>query len=175
MAYITDLERRLSETEAALYTALDAIEDRGDRIESLPLRWHAKSTVSGGTSRSKAERQYVWKQQPLQSKEQLAAWFQNEKSHGQYLEQDGANVEGPRSSSHRRIRGREHGIVGDVTTARSPSQANVIPSTPLSTSHHASEDIVDNIFDHLGSFETAHTPITSQGQGAVASQWRNYF
>jgi hypothetical protein len=84
--YMTSLENRLHDTEAALYSTLSAL--RGHGIDDF------KGPVSAGNmypaerpQRSKAEKQAEWKQQPLRTKEDLLAWFQ-ERQAGAHNDQD---------------------------------------------------------------------------------------
>ncbi|KAF2004058.1 hypothetical protein P154DRAFT_65738 [Amniculicola lignicola CBS 123094] len=159
-AYMTALEKRLQETEAALYTALNAIEDHGRTIASPAVKWYGTSN----SSRSKTERQHEWKQQPLQSKEQLAAWFRGKKSEEQFSEQDDPSVEHPRDDSREATSG--------IQTCEPALEAP--PASPQMCSHY-SGGVRDDVFDRMQNMETPHAPNASQEQSAIARQWRNYF
>jgi hypothetical protein len=74
-AYITALEQRLADTEAALSATLLALRTR----DPIPL---TDGHLSGATlqdsqpQRSKAEKLEEWKRLPLQTTEQLAGWLE---------------------------------------------------------------------------------------------------
>jgi hypothetical protein len=72
-AYIAALEKRLAETETALYANLIALQELNGK--QLPDRDLAGATIST-RHRSKAERLEEWKRLPLQTGKQLDAWLQ---------------------------------------------------------------------------------------------------
>lgn len=72
---MTSLENRLHDTEAALYSTLSALRLHGIE-DSVSLDPAANLEPRGRPQRSKAEKQAQWKQQPLRTKEDLLAWFQ---------------------------------------------------------------------------------------------------
>jgi hypothetical protein len=71
--YITALEKRLAETETALYASLIALQElNGKQL----LDCNLPSTSTPTRPRSKAEKLEDWKRLPLQNSEQLNAWLQ---------------------------------------------------------------------------------------------------
>lgn len=69
IAYINSLEKRLRETESALYATMLAL-DEHNSIKAGNL-----SLFKAPRELSKTERQDDWKRLPLQTPEQLAIWF----------------------------------------------------------------------------------------------------
>lgn len=88
------LENRLQDTEVALYTALRTLHD----LSGTPsMRLHADdiSIASSRAQRSKADKQNDWKRQPLQTSEDLLAWYRDAHRHGanpQYASHDTAST-----------------------------------------------------------------------------------
>jgi len=74
-AYITALEKRLADTEAALSASLIALQTQN--VTRL-TDGHLSVAISQASQpqRSKAEKLEEWKRLPLQTDEQLAAWLQ---------------------------------------------------------------------------------------------------
>ncbi|KAF1922565.1 uncharacterized protein M421DRAFT_48328, partial [Didymella exigua CBS 183.55] len=68
IAYINSLERRLRETESALYATLLAHNEQDIKASNFGL-------LKPPRELSKTERQDDWKRLPLQTPEQLATWF----------------------------------------------------------------------------------------------------
>jgi hypothetical protein len=71
---MTNLENRLHDTEAALYSTLSALKCHGVE-DSFSLDTAGSLAAPERLQRSKAEKQAEWKQQPLQTKEEIMAWF----------------------------------------------------------------------------------------------------
>ena len=151
-AYIQSLEDRLAETEAALLTALAAIDsmhDEGTGMSQLLMEF--PDPISRESS--KIEKQDEWKRLPLQSAEQLQTWFKVKSrsdihAHRQPIMR--SSLHGHSQSTHREDLASDEtvGVVG----------ASVEPPS----------------VDDAG---TAHTPtnvpISTQLQDS--QQWRNYF
>ncbi|KAG9187409.1 hypothetical protein G6011_05280 [Alternaria panax] len=74
-AYITALEKRLADTEAALSAALTTLQTQ-DTIRLTEGRLSVAISQASQPQRSKAERLEEWKRLPLQTDEQLAVWLQ---------------------------------------------------------------------------------------------------
>jgi hypothetical protein len=77
---MTSLETRLQATEAALYATLLALHDQGG-MTSVPVHIQTGESSNAKPLRSKAEKQHEWKQLPLRTSEDLAAWFQEQQCH----------------------------------------------------------------------------------------------
>jgi hypothetical protein len=74
-AYITALEKRLADTEAALSATLIALQTQ-DTTRLTGSRLSGAISQASQPQRSKAEKLEDWKRLPLQTDEQLAAWLQ---------------------------------------------------------------------------------------------------
>lgn len=70
IAYISNLEKRLRETESALYATLLALNEH-DNIKASSI-----GLLKSPRELSKTERQDDWRRLPLQTPEQLAVWFE---------------------------------------------------------------------------------------------------
>jgi hypothetical protein len=80
VAYMTSLETRLVDTEAALYATLCALHDqRGITSESIDIE--TAVLPNRKYTRSKADKQHEWKQRPLRTSENIATWFVDEQRH----------------------------------------------------------------------------------------------
>ncbi|KAH3934583.1 hypothetical protein HBI56_024050 [Parastagonospora nodorum] len=76
-AYMNSIEKRLQDTEAALYATLRALQDM-DGLESLSLNVESGPKTESRPRRSKAEKQKEWMQRPLQTSEDILTWFRDE-------------------------------------------------------------------------------------------------
>jgi hypothetical protein len=76
-AYITSLENRLRDTEAALYSALRALQDLSGDTPSIQLHADDMSKAFSRAQCSKADKQNDWTRHPLQTSEDLLAWFRD--------------------------------------------------------------------------------------------------
>jgi len=74
-AYITALEKRLADTEAALSATLNVLHHE-DSIQLSDVRLSETSSYAPKRQGSKAEKLEEWKRLPLQTTEQLTAWLQ---------------------------------------------------------------------------------------------------
>ena len=74
-AYITALEKRLADTEAALSATLTVVQNQ-DLIRLNDVRLSDPSSHAPKRQGSKAEKLEEWKRLPLQTTEQLTAWLQ---------------------------------------------------------------------------------------------------
>lgn len=74
-AYITALERRLAETEAALSATLTVVQNQ-DVVRLNNVLLSDASSQAPKRQLSKAEKLEEWKRLPLQTTEQLTAWLQ---------------------------------------------------------------------------------------------------
>ncbi|KAI4925354.1 hypothetical protein J4E85_007233 [Alternaria conjuncta] len=74
-AYITALEKRLADTEAALSATLTVVQNQ-DLILLNDVRLPDPSLHAPKRQGSKAEKLEEWKRLPLQTTEQLTAWLQ---------------------------------------------------------------------------------------------------
>jgi hypothetical protein len=82
---MTSLENRLRDTEAALLSALRVLQDSGG-TPSVQLHADDISKASSRAQRSKADKQNDWTRYPLQTSEDLLAWFRD-------ASQSGANAD----------------------------------------------------------------------------------
>ena len=74
LGYLIKAEERLAETEAALLAALSLVVDRG-LLPHLELAGHLRTSDSGATRPSKAERTQEWEKFPLRTREELMGWY----------------------------------------------------------------------------------------------------
>jgi hypothetical protein len=74
---MTSLETRLHDTEAALYATLRALHHQRS-ITSGPIDVETVALPGRRFPRSKADKQHEWKQRPLRTSENIAAWFADE-------------------------------------------------------------------------------------------------
>jgi hypothetical protein len=72
---MTSVEKRLQNTEAALYVALNALHERDGGIGSISLPADGNTLTTSTPQRSKTEKQHEWKRLQLQTGEDLVAWF----------------------------------------------------------------------------------------------------
>jgi hypothetical protein len=77
VAYMTNLETRLHDTEAALYATLRALHHQRS-VTCDPIDIEIVALPGERSPRSKADKQHEWKQRPLRTSENIAAWFADE-------------------------------------------------------------------------------------------------
>jgi hypothetical protein len=77
VAYMTSLEARLQDTEAALFAALSTLQEI-DSVHSVSLKTDGSSMQCSKPQRSKVEKQKDWKRRPLQTREDIITWFHDE-------------------------------------------------------------------------------------------------
>jgi hypothetical protein len=145
-AYINSLEDRLAETEAALYSALTAIDSMAN--DAAGLR-RALVHVSGPVTRerSKLEKLDEWKRLPLRSGEQLHAWFEDKARSDCRLPHMSSSLDGHPPST-------QGGESASNGAAEAPRELAFPGNAP--TRHTP---------------PNAHIPIQFQDP----AQWRNYF
>jgi hypothetical protein len=153
VAYMTSLENRLQETEAALLAAMNALRDRGG-IGAIEV------PVDGGekTSCSKAEKQQRWKRWPLRSGEDLVAWCVEKE------QQDvRARPEEPRSYQHRD---------GETSITHAVSDAGALDSS--AHDHHFYASLGD-VVEQLRSCKRPTAPNVSNSPTVSTAWLNNYF
>lgn len=74
---MTSIEKRLQQTEAALYASLRALQEM-DGLQSLSLNAEGASKTESRPQRSKAEKQKEWMQRPLRTSQDVLTWFRDE-------------------------------------------------------------------------------------------------
>ncbi|KAH7396898.1 hypothetical protein DE146DRAFT_756586 [Phaeosphaeria sp. MPI-PUGE-AT-0046c] len=72
---MASLENRLQETEIALHTALRAVNDQIG-LATMSSHLEAARSFAPVFQHSKAEKQKSWRRQPLQTSEDVVAWFE---------------------------------------------------------------------------------------------------
>lgn len=162
---MNSLEDRLAETEAALYSALKAIDamDHGGshRIDQLRVA----DRMSKIQERSKAERRDEWKRLPLRSGEQLQNWYEQKKSSTESQDQ-------PRLSLHISPVNTHPHLVQvqqpeSVEFRQQPQDAN-------QTERVVRDAVIPGpVLDPVTSNQNTQIPAAFQLQASV--QWRNYF
>jgi hypothetical protein len=166
IAYINTLEKRLQDTEAALYAALLALEDQRS-IRSGDL-----SSLKMPRELSKVDRQDEWKHLPLQTSEQLSAWFQHKHQQAVPPEPElphipfpGAAISQPEGSQ-----GPED-LQIDVPVSATPGLGTTCsPSGSDSTLPVSSKSVTEQ----LKGIDPPRAPNTSTPQ-ARSALWHNYF
>ena len=103
-AYMTSLERRLTDTEMALSAALLALQDHAG-LAPLEQHLNRNITLSPRRERSKAEKQDEWKRFPLRNSDQLTVWLQAQSQSDAMHVVEGSN----RPQSVKRSRSRADG------------------------------------------------------------------
>jgi hypothetical protein len=133
VAYMTSLENRLQETEAALLAAVNALQGRGG-VDAIDFC--AADEVSK-VQRSKAEKQKEWKRLPLRTVEDLVAWSV-EKQQQATIAHDTTPPEHPRSDQNRNIvpsvtSKPTADVVEHLKSCRRPTIPNASYTPPTST------------------------------------------
>jgi hypothetical protein len=166
IAYINSLERRLRETESALYATLLA-HDEQDNIKSSNF-----GLLRAPRELSKIERQDDWKRLPLQTPDQLASWFQEKKRQAVPPEPQLPHIPFPGVPSLQAI---------EVNQSEDTRMALPVPHTPVSDNVHspvypesASSNLSKNITEQLRGIEPPQAPNTSTVP-FKSTGWHNYF
>ena len=148
-AYITSLERRLVETEAALYAVLAATDTTSNSSAFDQLGLQTDSTTSKLQDRSKLERQEEWKRLPLHSGKQLVEWFLEKKVQEEYAL---SSITRHQVSGTEESESRQNSATKHIGTALQPSLA----SAEIRSSHNPTDSDLS-------------------ARPEVCAQWRNYF
>lgn len=166
IAYINSLERRLRETESALYAAMLALEEQ-DSIKSSNM-----GCLKTSRELSKTERQDDWKRLPLQTPEQLAIWFQEKKQHAVPTEPELPHIPFPGVPTPQPVNSNTDSdqrmalplpYVHSMDNIHSPSYPESISST-----------LSKSVAGHLRGIEPPQAPNTSTLPYKSAN-WHNYF
>ncbi|KAJ4381657.1 hypothetical protein N0V86_003021 [Didymella sp. IMI 355093] len=166
IAYINSLERRLRETESALYAALLAHKEQ-DSIKAGNL-----SLLKAPRELSKTERQDDWKRLPLQTPEQLATWFQAKQQQAVPPEPELPHIPFPDATALQPI---------GSSSGEDPRMALPLPHTPASDNVHSpvcpestSSHLSKSVTEQLRGIEPPQAPNTSAVPFKPTS-WHNYF
>ncbi|KAF3044268.1 hypothetical protein E8E12_002006 [Didymella heteroderae] len=166
IAYINSLERRLRETESALYATLLAHNEQ-DNIKASSF-----GLLKAPRELSKTERQDDWKRLPLQTPEQLNSWFQEKRQQAVPSEPQLPHIPFPGVPSLQPV---------DSNPSEDPRMALPLPHTPASDNIHspvypesASSNLSRNVTEQLRGIEPPQAPNTSAAPFNSTS-WHNYF
>ncbi|KAH7125227.1 hypothetical protein B0J11DRAFT_300063 [Dendryphion nanum] len=160
-AYITSLEKRLQETEAALFSVLATVNN--DRDAGPRELWKPELVnAMVAHSTSKAGRQEEWRRLPLRSTDQIDNWFKEKRQLAESVE--------PLSAQKKRaasiepviftpsVLGTDH-LERDSPAVSEPSPS-VVPASVLDQLRNSTPPSAPN---------AVHLPL------AASTQWRNYF
>ncbi|KAF2108172.1 hypothetical protein BDV96DRAFT_672276 [Lophiotrema nucula] len=157
-AYITSLEQRLLETEAALFAALAAVQ-RQDDDEPNSVDWPNPIMRTAWSGRTKIDRQEEWRQFPLESAQQLAAWYQAKRQHSEAVQAPDAELASRGDASF------------ESESARNHDPQYIEPSIEIDLSHQP-QDVTTTL-------ETPPIPVHESSDVLAktysSAQWRNYF
>ena len=170
--YMSNLERRLQETELALYGALAALEEKESiGIESLAVPQLKQSTTLGWRQLSKIEKQEEWTRLPLDSKEQLAIWFRDKQRAFHDTETQEEHPLSCELTSFASPDGRGKGVCGHNSRAGTniPRQPEHPPSVVLQRQQTNSGSNIEQ----LRGFQVPVVPNSVHNK--VSSPWQNYF
>ncbi|XPS92385.1 hypothetical protein M3J09_001780 [Ascochyta lentis] len=166
IAYINSLEKRLRETESALYAAMLALEEQ-DSIKASNL-----GLLKAPRELSKTERQENWKRLPLHTPEQLAIWFLEKQQQAVPSEPDLPHIPFPGVPSLQDVAS---------STGEDPRMALPLPHTPNTESIHSpaypdstSSTLSKSITEQLRGMEPPQVPNTS-ALPFKSTIWHNYF
>ncbi|KAF2621567.1 hypothetical protein BU25DRAFT_233942 [Macroventuria anomochaeta] len=166
IAYINSLERRLRETESALYATMLAL-DEHDNIKASNI-----GLLKAPRELSKAERQDDWKRLPLQTPEQLAIWFQEKQQQAVPSEPDLPHIPFPGVPNLQPV---------ESQSGEGPRMALPMPHTPGTDNTHspvysesASSILSKSMTEQLRGIETPQAPSTS-AIPFKSTSWHNYF
>ncbi|KAF3040016.1 hypothetical protein E8E11_003396 [Didymella keratinophila] len=166
IAYINSLERRLRETESALYATLLAHNEQ-DSIKASNF-----GLLKAPRELSKTERQDDWKRLPLQTPEQLASWFQEKKQQAVPPEPQLPHIPFPGVPSLQPV---------ESNPLEDPRMALPLPHTPASDNVHspvypesASSNRSKSVTEQLRGIEPPQAPNTS-AVPFKSTSWHNYF
>ncbi|KAH6633147.1 hypothetical protein C7974DRAFT_165776 [Boeremia exigua] len=166
IAYINNLERRLRDTESALYATMLAFDER-DSIQASNF-----GLLKTPRELSKTERQDDWRRLPLQTPDQLAMWFQEKKLQAVAPQAELPSISFPAVPALQPT---------DLRAEEDPRMALPIPHTPGSESMHspaypesASSNVSKGVAEQLRGIEPPQAPNTS-GLPLKSTSWHNYF
>ena len=153
-AYINSLEDRLVETEAALCSALAAIDAMHPAgIAQLPVTDHLATLPQ----RSKVDKQHEWRRLPLRSGDQLQRWYEQKRPSTPSREHRVSPLHSPRDQ------------------AENTQALQTCPDVPQHSQHaSALGSPVSSMLNHKSAFGTEARNAASLHTSAV-TQWRNYF
>lgn len=166
IAYINSLEKRLRETESALFATMLAFnEQTGIKPSNFGI-------LRAPRELSKTERQDDWKRLPLQTPEQLALWFKEKQQQAVPAEPELPHIPFPGVPA---LQSAESNPVED------PRMALPIPHTPASDNIHspvypesASSNLSKSVTEQLRGIEPPQAPNTSAAP-LKSTSWHNYF
>lgn len=166
VAYIHTLEKRLQDTEAALYATLLALEDQRN-VTSGDL-----SSLKTPRELSKADRQDEWKHLPVLTVEQLTAWFQHKHQQAVPPEPELPHIPFPGSAI---LQAEGLQIPEDI---QMDGPASVTPGLNNTCSPTGSDSTLPvsskSVIEQLKGIDPPRAPNTSTSQ-ASAAVWHNYF
>ena len=166
VAYINSLERRLRETESALYAAMLALEEQ-DSIKSSNM-----GCLNTSRELSKSERQDDWKRLPIQTPEQLAIWFQEKQQHAVPTELEMPHIPFPGVPILRPV---DSNIDSDPRMALPLSYVSSKDNTHSPTYPESiSSTLSKSVAEHLRGIEPPRAPNTSTSS-SKSTNWQNYF
>lgn len=166
IAYINSLERRLRETESALYAAMLAL-DEHEIIKAGNL-----GLLKAPRELSKTERQDDWKRLPLQTPEQLASWFVEKQQQAVPSEPDLPHIPFPGVPTLQSV---------DSVSIEGPRMARPLPHTPGTDATHSPihpestpSNLPNSMPEQLRGIDPPQAPNTSASPFKSAG-WHNYF
>jgi len=157
---MTSIEKRLQDTEAALYAALRTLHEM-DGLRSLALNTDGAFKTESKPQRSKAEKQREWMQRPLQTSEDILAWFRDEQQPSTHSTRQDAKLAGEATAS----------TIHDSktqTTSTMPSQFENQPSASSQVGPGAG-------MERLKACKPPSVPNASLSAGQPTSWLENYF
>ena len=166
IAYINNLEKRLRETESALYATMLALNEQDDiKASNIGL-------LRAPRERSKTERQDDWKRLPLQTPEQLAVWFQEKQQQAAPPEPELPHVPFPGVPVLRPV---------DSSMREDPRMALPLPHTPGTDNTQSPaytespmSTLSKSVTEQLRGLDAPQAPNTSTTPFKSTS-WHNYF
>lgn len=166
IAYINNLEKRLRDTESALYATMLALDDR-DSMKASDF-----GLLKAPRELSKTERQDDWKRLPLQTPEQLNTWFQEKKHQAVLPEPELPHIPFPGVPTLQAV---------ESNGGEDPRMALPLPQTPGSDALHspsypesASSNLSKSVSDQLRGIDPPQAPNTS-ALPFKSTSWHNYF
>lgn len=166
VAYINSLEKRLRETESALYATMLAL-DEHDKIKASNL-----GLLKASRELSKNERQDDWKRLPLQTPDQLASWFKEKQQQAVPSEPDLPHISFSRAPTLQPV---------DSSSGEDPRMALPLPHTPGTDNTHSplypeptSSTLSKSVSEQLRGIDPPQAPNTS-ALPFKTTGWHNYF
>lgn len=166
IAYINNLEKRLRDTESALYATMLALDER-DSVKASNF-----GLLKMPRELSKTERQDDWRRLPLQTPEQLSTWFQEKQQQAVPPEPELPHIPFPGVPTLQPIEphaGEDPRMA--LPVSRTPGSDTLhSPSYPESTSSTLSKTVTEQ----LRGIEPPQAPNTS-ALPSKSTSWHNYF